>query len=356
MMTADAPPALSILDGIQLLAYHGGVIEMRMLKTSQGTVSGYFDDLPAAAAAVAPWDGVANIYVTANPVNSALLARAKNRLKPFAKTTTKDVDIVRRAWFLTDFDPERPAGISATDAELAQALRRRDEAVAFVRDLGFSSPVLTMSGNGGHADWIVDLPNTDDIRVLFEQALKALAAKFSDNAVKVDESVFNAARIWKVPGTIAVKGDATPERPHRRATPERLGPMTPLAREPLAALARLAPDPKRHYSPPTGGAFARLDLVAAFTGRGWYRRALRDGKHAMTCPWAAQHSGDSGLTETCLFEPQADTDPWGFDCKHAHCSTLTIRDVIAVLGLGTTTNGHHPPARPRPHRTSEACA
>ena len=199
MMAAEAPPALSILDGIQLLAYHHGVVEMRMLKTPKGTVSGYFDDLSAAAKAVAPWDGITSIGMVANPVNPALLARATNRLKTYAKHTTKDGDIVRRAWFLTDFDPERPADIAATDAELAQALRRRDEAVAFLEGFGFPPPVLTMSGNGGHADWLVDLPNTDDVRILFERALKALATKFTDNAVKVDESVFNAARVWKVP-------------------------------------------------------------------------------------------------------------------------------------------------------------
>jgi hypothetical protein len=48
------------LDGVRLLARHGGIVEVRILGTRKGTVSGYFvDDLDALARAVAPWDGIA---------------------------------------------------------------------------------------------------------------------------------------------------------------------------------------------------------------------------------------------------------------------------------------------------------
>ena len=33
--------------------------------------------------------------------------------------------------------------------------------------------------------------------------------------MKVDQSTFNAARIWKLYGTVARKGDDMPDRPHR---------------------------------------------------------------------------------------------------------------------------------------------
>jgi hypothetical protein len=329
---------MSILDGAQLLAYHGGIVEVRILRTRKGTVSGYFSDPATLAHAVELWDGKANVYVTANPVNPVLLARATNRLQEFAKATTGDTDIVRRAWFLADFDPVRPSGISSTDEELAHALARRDEAVAFLTPFGFPPPVTAMSGNGGHADWIGDFPNDAATTTLFERALKALASKFSDNTVTCDETVFNPARIWRLYGTVAVKGDATTERPHRRATIERLGPMQPLLRESIEALARLAPEPKRTYSAPRGGSRTPLDPIGAFTARGGYLRALGNGKHAVICPWVTEHSGDSGMTETCLFEPQGDDGPWGFDCKHAHCASRTIKDVIGRLEL--SANGH----------------
>jgi hypothetical protein len=82
--------------------------------------------------------------------------------------------------------------------------------------------------------------------------------------------------------------------------------------------------------------------VAAFRARGWYKRALHGGKHAVTCCWASEHSGESGVTETCLFEPKGPGAPWGFDCKHAHCSARTIKDVLLVLGL--SGNGSRPAA------------
>ena len=46
---------------------------------------------------------------------------------------------------------------------------------------------------------------------------KPLTIGFSNESVKVDGGNFNAARIWKLYGTRACKGDNTEERPHRRA-------------------------------------------------------------------------------------------------------------------------------------------
>lgn len=342
-MTTGA--ATQILDGVRLLARHGGVVEVRILKTAKGTVSGYFDNPEALVKAVTPWDGRASIYITANPVRPDLLARAKNRLEVFVTKTTADADILQRIWFLLDFDPHRPSGISATDAQVQAALARRDEVVAFLRELGFPAPVEAMSGNGAHADYAVDLPNDEAARQLFEQALKAVKARFHDDVVHVDDSVWNAGRIWKLYGTTACKGDATADRPHRRAHLERVpAELVPLDLEVLTALAAMAPAPHRTVSAPRRGTgtLPPLDLIAAFQARGWYRQALSGGKHAVQCPWASEHSGDSGLTETCLFEPKAPGEPWGFDCKHAHCSGRTITDVIAVLGMdaGGRPNGH----------------
>ena len=339
MVTATA----SALEGLRLLGRHGGIIEIRLLRTKKGTVSGYFDNLERAAQAVTRWDGIATIYATANPVNPTLLARADNRLKEYARITTSDADVLRRAWFPVDLDPVRPAGISATDAEVAAAITRRNELVAFLSNLDFPAPVLAMSGNGAHALWSIDLPNDEPTRFLCERALAALHARFSDEAVHVDETVFNAARIWKVYGTVAMKGDATADRPHRRATLDRVPePLVELPREALERLAAMASRPTSaaggNGSRPAAG--ERFDLVGAFTARGWYKRALLGGKHAVDCPWASGHSGDSGVTESCLFEPKAAGDPWGYDCRHAHCADRTIRDVLVVLGLAGR-NGHN---------------
>src|SRR5215472_2330409 len=63
----------------------------------------------------------------------------------------------------------------------------------------------------------IDLPNDDRARDLVRACLAVLARQFSTPAVTIDTSVYNAARIIKLYGTIARKGDATADRPHRRA-------------------------------------------------------------------------------------------------------------------------------------------
>jgi hypothetical protein len=326
----------TLIEGARVLAYHGGVVEVRLLNTPRRTVSGYFDDLEALVAAVAPWDGRASIYLTANPVQPVLLARARNRLKEFVTTTTADDAILRRAWFLLDVDPALPKGIASTDEEMLAALERRNEIVAFLRDLDFPDGLTAMSGNGGHAAWHVDLPNDDATKELFSSALKALASRFTDAVARVDEGIYNAARIWKLYGAVAVKGDPSPDRPHRRACLDALpSAMAPLPRDLIARVAALGALTRPTVSaPPRHGRLAPLDLVAAFQARGWYKRPLGDGRHAVVCPWVTEHSGDSGVTESVLFEPKAPGESWGYKCMHSHCTGRTIRDVLRVLDLG----------------------
>src|SRR5207248_7855854 len=59
--------------------------------------------------------------------------------------------------------------------------------------------------------------NDEPSATLTERVLKALAQHYNNAALEVDVGVFNAARIWKLPGTLAMKGDSTAPRPHRLA-------------------------------------------------------------------------------------------------------------------------------------------
>ena len=104
------------------------VVELRILNTRQATVSGYFNDPEKLAQEAGSWSGkVPGVYLTLNPVNPDLLTRAQNRLIPYAKHTTSDSDILCRCWLPIDLDPQRPAGISSTDAEHEAALRRAQQ-------------------------------------------------------------------------------------------------------------------------------------------------------------------------------------------------------------------------------------
>ena len=334
--SSSPPPSESIRDSIGLLANHGGIVEVRIVKTDQGTVSGYFDNLDALTEEVKPWDGFNNIYFTLNPVAPELLARSINLLTARARETTGDKDITRRVRFLIDCDPVRPAGTSSTDDELKAAEQVRDQVVAFLRELGWADPIEAMSGNGAHAVYAVDLPNDDATRDLFSQALAVLAARFSTTQVMVDTSVFNAARICKLYGTMSCKGEDTPERPHRRSVitrePEEWREVTG---EQLQEIAALAPPPAPTR---TSGddPLPDIDVLAAFKTRDLYIRAANDGMHYVTCPWIMGHSIDSGPTQTAVFEPGGDRDRWGFKCMHASCVERNILDVIMLYDIRIT--------------------
>lgn len=218
---------------VELLFQPGDVFEVRAPDCRERrdaryafTCSGYFtfEALDAAVAEIASLDGVAvapGIYVTMNPVAPALLARAANRIKPRARETTQDKDVVRRRWLLIDVDPVRPAGVSSTDAELAPALERARAVVEYLTSVGWPAPIQAMSSNGYHLLYRIDLPTDDG--GLVKAVLAALADRFSDETVAVDRSVHNAARIVKVVGTVSRKGDdlrgvaGLEDRPHRRS-------------------------------------------------------------------------------------------------------------------------------------------
>jgi len=203
-----------------LLFAPGQVAELRALDAvtrewrRPHTVSGYFDDWDKLAAAAMSIQA-RGVYVTLNPVNPALLARAHNRVRDMqaGDASTSDSDIVVRRWLPIDCDPVRPSGISATEAEHELALARAREIRAYLQAQGWPEPLLADSGNGAHLLYRVDLPVDDG--GLVAGALAALAFRFTDALVVVDEKNFNPARIWKLYGTVAAKGDHTPERPHR---------------------------------------------------------------------------------------------------------------------------------------------
>src|SRR5215204_4975354 len=201
---------------VEVLFKPGAVVEVRAFKGRE-TVSGYYDDHVALAREAKKLDGRGYaVYVTLNEVDPALLARSSNRaLKVYKEPTTSDNDIVRRRWLPLDFDPARPSGVSATDAEKKAAKERALQVQAFLGERGWAEPVVADSGNGYHLLYQVDLPNDRESLELVKGVLESLAFRFDDDRVKVDTTTSNAARIWKLYGTTARKGDDTQERPHR---------------------------------------------------------------------------------------------------------------------------------------------
>jgi hypothetical protein len=233
-----------------LLFTPGQIIEVRAI-TDEGMASGYFDSIDDLAAKVETLDvlpHVQGIYVTLNAVNPALFARRANRIKMRLSkkdATTADTDIIRRQWFPVDVDPPRPSGVSSTDNEHQAAITRAVEVSAYLgRHLGWPAPILADSANGAHLLYKIDLPNDDASRDLVKRCLEVLAARCDDAAAKIDTANYNAARIWKLYGTMSRKGDDTEDRPHRRAAVlDAPVPVELVTQEQLERLAGALPSP-----------------------------------------------------------------------------------------------------------------
>jgi hypothetical protein len=213
---------VEIVRGLKLILEPRQVTELRVLDAVTPAdrrphiESGYFDDIDRLAEAAVTVKTAKGFYFVPNAVDPALLARAVNRIRPAGKEpTTADHGIVARRWLLIDCDVNRPAGISSSDAEHKAAIKLAFKMRAELSDEGWPAPIIGDSGNGAHVMYRIDQPAED--AGLVKRCLEALAARFDTAHVTVDQSVFNPARIWKLPGTLVCKGDNTPERPHRMA-------------------------------------------------------------------------------------------------------------------------------------------
>jgi hypothetical protein len=125
---------------------------------------------------------------------------------------TKDKEILERHWLLVDADAIRPRNISATPLEKHSAELLINDVAWWLHRRGLTDQIIGDSGNGFHCmvRWPKPLPADDSGKT--QRLLKHLAIVFNDwGDSQIDVSVFNPARIWKLPGTLVCKGDHSPE-------------------------------------------------------------------------------------------------------------------------------------------------
>lgn len=198
-----------------------------------GIVYGYFDnadDFGFAAESLDDTDkrGV-NIYFMLNPLYKDILAKAPNCLIAASKEgdTTGDKHVTSLRWLPIDIDAKyaHKLKIGATDTEVKETLKVRNEIYKFLKTWGFADPIPACSGNGAH---LVYRLTDDQIKVearfdLVERVvkvktlLKLLNEKFENTHCEVDTGVFNPSRIWRLYGTTARKGFNQIDRPYRRS-------------------------------------------------------------------------------------------------------------------------------------------
>lgn len=213
---------------LSILFRPGEVVELRALNAittgstwKRYTASGYFTDHEALISAACTIQRASGVYVTLNPCRRGLITRANNRLRSaddmrVDERTTKDNEIICHRWLPIDIDPVRmDCNDSSSDSEHQAAL----DFAYYIREhlideLG-QPTIVADSGNGAHLLYDVSLGMTPADTALIQRWLVGFANRFKSATVKLDTSVFNPARIWKLYGSKACKGDNHPEWPHR---------------------------------------------------------------------------------------------------------------------------------------------
>ena len=349
MLSASAIPVTAVFDvaevsrSLALLHPAGHTFEVRVPNARNvryngrpdprtGTAFGFFDSGEAALSALpaleeAEWPA---LYVTLNAVTPALLARASNRIKAADRksSSTSDHDVERRTALLIDGDPVRPADISATNEEHEGALERIAEIRWFLSELGWPEPITADSGNGGHLVYRVELPAEDG--GLVKDFLNALADAFDDDHVHVDRTVFNAARIVKLWGTVARKGDSTADRPHRMSKVLDVPVERGLVTEEMLRAATAALKAGREEKPATPAASTEK-RTGNFDVRDFIARHFPDADERTwssgtrwildPCPFNADHKGTSAAIL------QSASGVLSFKCQHDGCAGLLWRDL-----------------------------
>lgn len=194
------------------------------------TWSGYFYDVEKAIGQLEPFDN-ANIYYTINEVKNACASREQfNCFRQVKGSATSKQDIEHRWWLPIDVDCERPSGVSSTEEEKSKAHKKAQQVFVFLRDNGFSTPVVCDSSSGYHLLYPIDMENNQESEDCIKNFLEILSNNFTDESVKIDVVLHDANRILRLPGSYGRKGRSTTERPHRLAkilsTPSEIVRMT----------------------------------------------------------------------------------------------------------------------------------
>jgi hypothetical protein len=227
--TARTEQIETIAKALHVFTAPGQAVELRALHVlGKNAISGIFGDLHELAVKAAELDAAEarGVYFTPNPLRPDLIG---------GRAAARDDDVIRRCWLLIDCDPIRPAGVSSTIAERDAAWSVMDMTASTLQVWGMAGAVLGDSGNGYHLSYPIDMPNDEPSKQLLKTFLKALSAHCSDMLTtqdkqamkadealtpakaKIDSSVYNASRIWKLYGTRARKGEHTFDRPQRFA-------------------------------------------------------------------------------------------------------------------------------------------
>ena len=154
----------------------------------------------------------------------------------------------------------------------------------------------------------------------------------------MDTTSGNPSRIWKLPGTIARKGDNTADRPHRLAhIIEAPDSFDVVPREKLVALAAVAP--KNKDKPKT---------ISNIKGKGFDPVAFCKEHDIQVHHSKPFEGGTAAILERCIFNPDhrmsAVVIGWpdgrrAYRCQHNSCRSKRWTDVKSIVGMDESEDG-----------------
>lgn len=291
-------------------------------------LSGYFEDADTLIDALKMSDTRRNenVYITLNRIDKALASRQQaNCFMKNVTPTTSDGDVIGYKFLMIDLDPERAKGVSSSEEELEAARQLGRTIFKYMKATGWNDPIIAESGNGVHLLYQISI-KADGRSETVKACLAALDAMFSTDAVKVDTTTFNPARICKLYGTLAKKGANTADRPHRMSRiiyePQQLTRNDIALVEALAAKAPKADEPARanNYQPKSFGL------------REWIARHGIGVKQEV-----AWNGGTKYVLNHCVFDPshknkdaaiiQTSDGKICYTCFHASCADKHWKEV-----------------------------
>ncbi|MGO9174676.1 MAG: hypothetical protein ACLQED_00815 [Desulfobaccales bacterium] len=298
-------------------------------------MAGWFRD-PGEAAKIACRVEAKGIYITLNPCQEALLARANQRLIAQVDRTADDhIKRFKNLLIDVDADPGGVSGVSSINAEHNAALEMAAVIRADLSKEGWPEPLVGDSGNGGHLIYSLDLSNDDESKKLVQAVLEALALRYADDLAQhnlgIDTSVFNPARLTKLYGTVVRKGENIEARPHRLAKILSLPETRKIV--PLELLKRMAasvPSQEKPQAPNAEAGTGRLNVEAYLKH---YRVDMVKVK--------PQDGGLLYCLQECVFDPshsdnqaaifQAADGKLSYQCFHKSCKGHTWAEARAKI-------------------------
>lgn len=240
--------------------------------------------------------------------------------------TTNDKDIEGIKWIFIDFDANHSAGIGSTDAQVELAKKKAHEVCKFLRDNGFSKPVVGMSGNGFHAYVRCNLANNDESENLIRKFTSALGMLFSDDDIKIDPATKNASRLGKIFGTMARKGRNSTERPWRYSKLIQIpDEIIPNDKSYIQKIADLLPEEKPAPSRENNFGREQFDVVDFLNKHGLEYRTVSTGLGTRyilkECPFDPSHHDPDSM----VF--QHTNGALEFKCFHASCEHYHWHDL-----------------------------